>query len=83
MCGIRPVAGNVIAIGLAIVGLVFLMNGLNNHELKLLKIYLAYFIEVAAGVQILKSASRSIILPLIATIMGLLYRINQQGINCF
>ncbi len=70
MCNVRPVVGNVIAIGLAIVGLLFLLNCLNNPELKTLKIYLTYFIEIAAAVQILKSASRSIVLPLAATIMG-------------
>ena len=70
MCNVRPIAGNMIAICLAIVGLVFLFACLHNPELKTLKIYLAYFIEIAAAVQILKSASRSIVLPLVATIMG-------------
>ena len=70
MCNVRPIVGNVIGIVLSIIGLVFLLNFLNNPELKTLKIYLAYFIEIAAAVQVLKSASRSIVLPLVATIMG-------------
>ena len=70
MCNVRPIVGNVIGIVLSIIGLVFLLNCLNNPELKTLKIYLAYFIEIAAAVQVLKSASRSIVLPLVATIMG-------------
>ena len=70
MCNVRPIVGNVIGIVLSIIGLVFLLNFLNNPELKTLKIYLAYFIEIAAAVQVLKSASRSIVLLLVATIMG-------------
>lgn len=70
MCNVRPIVGNLIAITLSFVGLFFLMNFLNNPELKFLKTYLGYFIEIAAAVQILKSASRSIVLPIIATILG-------------
>ena len=83
MCNVRPVVGNMIAISLAIVGLVFLFNCLNNPELKTLKIYLSYFIEMAAAVQILKSASRSIVLPLVATIMGAMVSNQLTGHQLF
>jgi hypothetical protein len=70
MSSIRPIAGNIVALGLAVIGLVFLFHYLNNPEIKTLKTYLAYFIELAGAIQILKSASRSILLPLLATIIG-------------
>lgn len=70
MCNLRPIAGNLIALGLVFIGLVFLTNCLTDPELKSLRVGLIYFIEFAAAVQILKSASRSIVLPLAATAIG-------------
>ncbi|MDQ5930280.1 MAG: hypothetical protein QG594_2067, partial [Bacteroidota bacterium] len=34
MCNVRPIVGNLIAVTLSFVGLFFLMNFLNNPELK-------------------------------------------------
>ena len=70
MCNVRPIIGNLIALGLCFVGLVFLTNFLIDPELKSLKSGLTYFIEFAAAVQVLKSASRSIVLPLVTTAIG-------------
>lgn len=70
MCSVRPIIGNLIALGLSFVGLVFLINFLNDPELKSLSTGLTYFIEFAAAVQILKSARRSIVLPLAVTAIG-------------
>lgn len=70
MCNVRPIAGNLIAIGLSFIGLIFLTNFLTDPDLKTLSVGLTYFIEFAAAVQILKSASRSIVLPLTATTIG-------------
>ena len=70
MCNVRPIIGNLIALGLSFIGLVFLINFLTDPELKSLSSGLTYFIEFAAAVQIVKSASRSIILPLAATAIG-------------
>ena len=70
MFNARPVIGNLIAIGLAIIGIACLYKYMNNPELKTLKGYLAHLIEIAGAVQVLKSASRSILLPLVATAMG-------------
>ena len=83
MCNVRSVIGNMIAISLAVVGLLFLYDCLNNPELKTLKIYLAYFIEIAAAVQILKSASRSIVLPLAATVIGAIVSNQLTGHQLF
>lgn len=70
MCNVRPIVGNIIALGLSVVGLVFLLNFLSNPDLNSLKVGLTYFIEIAAAIQVLKSASRSIVLPLVATALG-------------
>ena len=70
MCAIRPITGNLIAITLAIVAICSLNLFLNNPDLKTLKLWIQYFIELAAGIQILKTASRSLILPVCATIIG-------------
>lgn len=70
MCNVRPIVGNFIALGLSIFGLIFILNFLNGSDLKSLKVGLTYFIEIAAAVQVLKSASRSIVLPLAATAIG-------------
>ena len=43
---------------------------MTDPELKSISAGLTYFIEIAAAVQILKSASRSIVLPLAATAIG-------------
>lgn len=70
MCAIRPIIGNLIAITLAMVSLFSLHGFLHNPDLGSLKTGLSYFIELAAGVQIIKSASRSLILPITATLFG-------------
>lgn len=70
MCALRPITGNLIALALAIISIFSLNSFLNNPELETLKTVLRYFIEFAAGMQILKSASRSLVLPIFATIAG-------------
>ena len=70
MCHVRPIIGNIIALGLAFIGLTFLSNFLIDPELQSLRQGIMYFIEFAAAVQIVKSASRSIVLPLAATAIG-------------
>lgn len=83
MCSLRPVAGNMIAIALAIVSVVSLHQFLKNPELNSLKIYLGYFIEMAAGLQILKSASRSLVLPITATLFGAIISNQLTGHQLF
>lgn len=66
----RPVARNILAIALIFVSVFCLMNFLHIKQIEPYKIYFAYFIEIAAAVQILKSASRSLLIPVIATVIG-------------
>jgi hypothetical protein len=66
----RPVARNLLAIGLIFFAAFCLINFLHIKQLEHSKIYFAYFIEIAAAVQILKSASRSLFIPIIATLIG-------------
>ena len=83
MCNVRPIVGNFIALGLSVIGLIFLLNFLTNPDLKSLKVGLTYFIEIAAAVQILKSASRSIVLPLAATALGAVISNQLTGNHLF
>lgn len=83
MCAVRPITGNLIAVTLAIVAICALHVFLNNPDLKTLKTILGYFIEFAAGIQILKSASRSLILPIFATIAGAIVANHLTGHQLF
>lgn len=80
MCSLRPISGNLIALGLALAALIILQVALTSAEIITLKKYLSGFIELAAAVQILKSASRSLILPLASTLVGAIL-INQLAVN--
>jgi hypothetical protein len=70
MFNARPIIGNIIGIGLAFVGLMSMNKYLNNPELVLVKMYLGRFLMISGIVQILKSATRSLLLPLVATAVG-------------
>jgi hypothetical protein len=83
MCNVRPIVGNFIALGLSFIGLIFLLNFFTNPDLKSLKVGLTYFIEIAAAVQVLKSASRSIVLPLAATAIGAVISTQLTGNHIF
>jgi hypothetical protein len=83
MCAVRPIVGNVIAVALAMISIFSLHGFLNNPELGSLKTYLGYFIELAAGVQILKSASRSLILPICAAVFGAIVANQLTGHHLF
>lgn len=83
MCAVRPIIGNLIAVTLAMIS-IFSMNGfLNNPDLGSLKMYLSIFIEIAAGVQILKSASRSLVLPIAASLFGAIVANQLTGHQVF
>lgn len=66
MCSLRPVAGNLIAIGMAMAAILSLHYYLDSKELHPLVMFLTYFIEAAIGIQVIKSASRSVVLPVSA-----------------
>lgn len=83
MCNVRSIVGNFIALGLSFIGLVFIFNFLTGADLKSVKVGLTYFIEIAAAIQVLKSASRSIVLPLAATAIGAVISIQLTGHHLF
>tara|TARA_R110000868_G_scaffold65823_8_gene196515 strand:+ start:2026 stop:2601 length:576 start_codon:yes stop_codon:yes gene_type:complete len=70
MFNARPIVGNIIGIGLAFVGLMSMNKYLNNPDLVVVKMYLGRFLMISGIVQILKSATRSLLLPLVATAVG-------------
>jgi len=70
MFNARPIVGNIIGIGLAFVGLMSMNKYMNNPELVMVKMYLGRFMMISGIVQILKSATRSLLLPLVATAVG-------------
>lgn len=71
MMAVRPIMGSIIGIGLTVFGIIALLGFLHNPKIDPYKIYLAYLLESAIAVQVLKSASRSLLLPVIATVIGL------------
>lgn len=70
MCSFRPIVGSIVAVGLALACVICIFSFLHHPKLDNYRILVAYCIEMAAGVQILKSASRSLLLPVLATIIG-------------
>jgi len=70
MFNAKPIIGNIIGIGLAFVGLMSMNKYMNNPELVMVKLYLGRFMMISGVVQILKSATRSLLLPLVATAVG-------------
>ncbi len=70
MFNARPIIGNLIAVGLAFVGLMSMNKYMTNPDLVMIKLYIGRFMMIAGAAQILKSASRSLLLPLIATTVG-------------
>tara|TARA_B110000879_G_scaffold186744_1_gene248126 strand:+ start:1562 stop:2392 length:831 start_codon:yes stop_codon:yes gene_type:complete len=66
----RPVARNLLAVGLIFFSVFCLLNFLHIKQIDNFKIYCAYFIEIAAAIQILKSSTRSLFIPIIATLFG-------------
>jgi hypothetical protein len=70
MFNARPIVGNIIGIGLAFVGLMSMNKYMNNPDLVMVKMYLGRFMMISGVVQILKSATRSLLLPLVATAVG-------------
>tara|TARA_B100001996_G_scaffold247927_1_gene192097 strand:+ start:225 stop:800 length:576 start_codon:yes stop_codon:yes gene_type:complete len=70
MISLRPVIGNLIAIGLVMLALVFLHQGLMLSHLARYQHYMGVGLMLFAGLQIIKSGTRSICLPLISMILG-------------
>lgn len=83
MCAVRPIIGNIIAVTLAMISIISMHGFLNNPDMGSLKTYLSLFIEIAAGVQILKSASRSLVLPIAASLIGAIIANQLTGHQLF
>lgn len=72
MASPRPVARNLLAIGLLISTVFCIVTFLHIKQFEAYKIYFCYFLEAAIGVQILKSSSRSLFIPVIALTIGVI-----------
>ena len=66
----RPVARNLLAIGLIFAAVFCVVQLLNIKQINPYKIYFCYFLELAAAIQILKSSARSLFIPVFATLIG-------------
>ena len=70
MMAFRPIIGNFIAISMAFVALYYLFEVAAYPWLEGYRQYLAILIECAAGLQIIKSSTRSLLLPFVALVIG-------------
>jgi hypothetical protein len=70
MLSVRPVIGSVIALLLASIALFFVFSVIDNAWFIKYRIYFSSTIQIAAGIAIIKSASRSLLLPLVALFVG-------------
>lgn len=66
----RPIIGNLIAIGIMLVALFFLQHEVTLHHFEKYRHYIGVSLLCFAGLQIIKSSSRSLILPLLAMVIG-------------
>ena len=70
MCAARPVIGNMIGIGIAFGAIAFLQNQANLHGFAKYQHYIGIGLLIFAGIQVIKSGTRSLLLPLVATVGG-------------
>lgn len=70
MASPRPVIRNLVAIFVLMACVFCLLNFLHIKQIEGKIIYFCYFIEIAVGIQILKSATRSLLIPVCATVIG-------------
>lgn len=66
----RPIIGNLIGIGVTLLALFFLQHEVTLHHFGQYRHYIGVGLLVFAGLQIIKSSSRSLILPLLAMVIG-------------
>ena len=70
MLSVRPIVGNIIAIGLVIFALFYIQNEIAGTAIEKYQLYLTRGMCIFAGLQIIKSATRSLLLPIITLIVG-------------
>ena len=79
MASPRPVARNIFALAV-LFGCVFcVITFLHIKQFEPYKIHFCYFLESAAAIQILKSASRSLFIPLAALLIGIVTSTTMQN----
>jgi len=70
MISFKPIIGNIIAIGLAAFALYYVYHQIDLAGFAKYKHYFGTGIEIFGAIQIIKSGTRSLLLPLIAMIWG-------------
>ncbi len=70
MVSIRPIIGNIIAIGLAMLALFYVYQEVDIAGFESYKSYFGIGIQLFGAIQIIKSGTRSLLLPLIAMVWG-------------
>ncbi len=70
MFSFRPIIGNVIALLLSMVALYYIFHEVDMAGFGKYRSYFAIGIQIFAAIQIIKSATRSLLLPILAMIVG-------------
>ena len=70
MFSVRPLIGNIIALLIAGIALFYIFNEVNIAGFKAYQNYFAIGIQLFAALQIIKSATRGLLLPFLALVVG-------------
>jgi hypothetical protein len=70
MFSLRPIIGNIIALLIAGIALFYIFNEVNTTGLKAYQSHFAIGIQIFAAIQIIKSATRGLLLPFLALTLG-------------
>ncbi len=70
MLSVRPIVGNIIAIGLAMFAMYYIYTEVQGTVLEEYQPYMGTGMCIFAALQVLKSSTRSILLPILALIVG-------------
>jgi len=70
MFSLRPIVGNIIALGISIIALYYIFTELQHAGLGKYQPYALIGMQIFAAIQIIKSGTRSLLLPALALIVG-------------
>lgn len=70
MFSLKPIIGNIIALLIAAIVLFMIFNNMNKTGFNAVQHYLAIGIQIFAAIQIIKSATRGLLLPCLALVIG-------------
>ena len=70
MFSLRPVTGNIIALLIAGIALFYIFNEANMAGFEKYQNYFAIGVQIVAAIQIIKSATRSLLLPFVGLVIG-------------